>query len=404
MTRLRRGPARPAHGLSQALVCASALLAALFGALWHAPVAEAAPWYDDGGGNGCISCHTGFENGTGILHFQHLNNFGPTTCNVCHTSGGGSVPVLTYSSGPGGGLGCAGCHGRDYGETSPNSGNPKSTAYALRDIHVANGVASCGLSGGCHVPGQLGHPATFPSVFPENVAPVYYNVLFSALTDPCSAAQEDIPADADADGLDNDGDGDKDYPADLDCPMPTPTPAFECGAAPAVGCIAPGKGVVVVSEKAAGKEKLKVVMTKLQAAVTPADFGDPVDGDTAYKVCIYDDADVLAGEYTVDEAGNTCDGAPCFKEISGKGFKYKDKTTTADGVLKMNLFGGDPGKGKIVVVAKNKAATMPTGTAAALLSQPSATVQVITSDASCFGGSYGTVKKADGSLFKALTP
>ncbi len=56
------------------------------------------------------------------------------------------------------------------------------------------------------------------------------------------------------------------------------------------------------------------------------------------------------------------------------------------------------------MVGKNKASTMPTGTAAALLNETSATVQVLSSDASCFGMTLPQVKKADGSLFKAVGP
>jgi hypothetical protein len=55
-------------------------------------------------------------------------------------------------------------------------------------------------------------------------------------------------------------------------------------------------------------------------------------------------------------------------------------------------------------IGKNSASTLPTGVAAALQDETSATVQVLTSDASCFGVSLTQVKKADGALFKALGP
>jgi hypothetical protein len=357
-------------------------------------------------GVGCVECHNGFQSGTGVLHQRHRIDFGITQCNLCHPNGGGTVPVLTYWSGTGGGLGCAGCHGRDYGEVSPNSGQPKATAYGLRLFHINNGVAVCAT---CHVPGSLGHPNPFPPLFGEEVAPPYYNASFSNLTDPCSSSQEDLSSDADSVGLDNDGDGSADWPADGDCaepvtPTPTPTPPpFDCGPTPAGGCIAAGKGVVVVNEKKAGKEKLKVALKKLQTAVVPSQFGDPVTGSTAYKVCIYDAANQLSGEYNVAQAGAICDDQSCWS-TSGKGYKYRDKSATADGILKINLFGGDPGKGKVMFGGKNSASTMPTGIAAALQDETSATVQVLTSDASCFGVTLPQVKKADGALFKALGP
>lgn len=374
--------------------------AALVALLAAPDTGRAFPEYNDGGGTGCVSCHPGFTGGPGAaLHNQHVNTLGPTTCNLCHPSGGGTKPVLTYHSGPGGGLGCAGCHGRDYGETSPLSGQPKSSAYGLRQHHANNGEASCN---GCHVGGSLGHPNPLPTIFPENVLPIYYNALYSNLTDSCSSAQEDMAFDVDTVGLDNDGDGDADYPDDLDCPVPTPTPTFECPATPEAGCVAAGRGVLVISEKAAGKEKFKAVLSKLQASVDPSDYGDPVGGTTAYKLCVYDDQDALQGEYTVDQGGATCDGNPCFTTAGDKGFKYKDKLLTDDGVGKMNLFGGDAGKGKIVVVGKNKEGTMPTGAAAGLDGSTSATAQLLAEDAACFEAVLTDVKKNDGLLFKGV--
>jgi hypothetical protein len=68
----------------------------------------------------------------------------------------------------------------------------------------------------------------------------------------------------------------------------------------------------------------------------------------------------------------------------------------------------DSGKGKVTVQAANEAkkdqVELPTGIAAALSGATSATVQVVTSDASCTGATLTTVKKADGTQFKATTP
>jgi hypothetical protein len=385
-----------------------AVAATLFCATLSTSSAFAYPSYDNGAGVGCVSCHNGFQGGNGPLHFQHRTRFGVTTCNLCHPNGGGTTPVNTYWSGPGGGYGCAGCHGQDYGETSPNSGQPKATSYGLRQFHVAQGITTCGTTG-CHKPGTQGHSNPFPPLLSENVPPPYFSPAFSSLTNPCDSSQEDLPFDADSVGLDNDGDGFADWPADSDCPQPptpTPTPMLgvACGTAPAVLCVAPEKGSLLVNEKKPGKEKIKVSLTKLQASVTQSQFGNPISGTTAYAVCIYDAANQLAGEYTVDRAGDTCDGKPCWAAISDKGYKYSDKGTTADGILKMKLSGGDAGKGKIKVLGKNSSSNLPLGVAALLQNQTSATVQVLTSDASCFGVGLSEVKKADGTVFSAKGP
>jgi hypothetical protein len=381
----------------------------LFCSMLWAPSADAYPSYDDGFGVGCVSCHNGFQGGNGPLHLQHRTNFGVTTCNLCHPSGGGTTPVLTYHSGPSGGFGCAGCHGVDYGETSPNSGQPKATAYGLRQFHINQGVMVCSTAGGCHVPGSLGHPNPFPAIKPEHVPPPYYNAAYSNLTDPCASVQEDLPFDVDSVGLDNDGDGFADYPADSDCSAPaTPTPTplgIACGTAPAMGCIAPEKGSLSVDEKKPGKEKLKVKLTKLQSTVMQSQFGDPVSGTTEYAICIYDSANQLKGSYIVARAGDTCSGAPCWLAISDKGYKYGDKSAAAaDGIIKMKLSGGDAGKGKIKVLGKNTTGQLPLGVAAQLQNQTSAKVQIVTSDAACFEVGLTQVKKADGTVFKAAAP
>ncbi len=367
--------------------------------------------YDDGVtmvgmGAGCVDCHNGFLGGNGALHQNHRFQLDVQSCNLCHPSGGGSTPVLTYFSGSGGGFGCAGCHGQDYGETSPLSGQPKATSYGLRQVHAANGITVCA---GCHVPGAFGSPNPFPALFGENELPPYYSPIFSNLTDPCASAEEDMPFDPDSVGLDNDGDGFVDYPADSDCgpaatPTPTSTPVpFDCGVTPIPDCVAPAKAVLLVNEKKVGKEKLKVVLKKLLEPLVQGDFGDPVAGSSAYKVCIYDGADQLSGDYTVDRAGDICGDKPCWSTVSTKGYKYGDKGTSAHGILKMKMLAGDAGKGKVLIVGKNNTATMPLGVAAALQDATSATVQVLTNDALCFGTSLSRVKKADGLIFKAIS-
>jgi hypothetical protein len=386
--------------------------------LW-ASNAHAYPEYNDGLGNGCVHCHPDFSGGPQyILHFVHTNKFKITQCNFCHENGGGSLPVKTYFSGPGGGYGCAGCHGRVYGETSPNSGQPKATAYGLRAYHAAHGVTECA---DCHYEGNpaVGAPNSFPPILGENVAPPYYGASGTALRNPCDSHQEDTSFDADNLGLDNDGDGLRDYPADPDCPTTTTTTTSTttttttlpvgCGPAPA-GCITPEKGVFLVSEKKAGKEKLKLAMKKLQSALVQSDFGDPIAGSTSYAVCVYDDVDQLIGEMSVARAGDNCGSPPkpCWKTVSTKGYKYSDKLTKADGILKMIMSGGDAGKGRIVIIGKNKASSglnfLPTGIAPLLENNTQATVQVLTSDADCFGVTVTQVKKADGAIFKAVGP
>jgi|GEM_PF-1646985 len=401
--------------LATTVICGASCGAALLCVMLWAPAAHGYPMYDDAFGNGCVQCHTTFRGGlaSSKLHYQHLTKFGITECNLCHPSGGGSTPVRTYVSGTGGGLGCAGCHGLDYGETSPLSGLPKATGYGLRQAHANVGVTICST---CHQPGEYGSPNPFPAILPENVAPPYYGRSNNNLKNPCDRTQEESTMDANTVGLDNDGNGFADWPDDVNCTEPTTTTTtttlpIECEATPAVGCIAAEGGNLLVEEKSAGKEKLKITLKKLQTAVTQAQFGDPLSsGGTSYAICIYDQADILRDSISVARAGDSCGSPPkdCWAAVSTKGYKYNDKDLTADGIQKILLSGGDAGKGKITVAGKNNASkgqnSLPTGVAALLQSSTQARVQLLTSATSCFEVTVTQVKKADGSTFSATGP
>jgi chitodextrinase len=108
------------------------------------------------------------------------------------------------------GLGCAGCHGRDYGETIgadhrglPIAGLPKSSGFGLRKHHLNSGINVCL---GCHA------DVLQADIEPEDVGPLYYAradvSLGGSPVDSCtnedSANTE--PLGNDSVGLDNDGD------------------------------------------------------------------------------------------------------------------------------------------------------------------------------------------------------
>jgi hypothetical protein len=181
------------------------LLAATTLLTWAARV-DAFPMYNDGSGGGCVSCHNGYTN-EGSLHLAHLTKFGITNCGLCHMSpAGGDTPVYTYQSAVG--LGCAGCHGNNYGQTSIHSGMPKATAYGLRRKHALEfaALSQPDLCSTCHYPGSpvTGDPDPAPAIYDETVPPPYYNQPTNNLTDPCSTAQESFDNTV---GLDNDGNG-----------------------------------------------------------------------------------------------------------------------------------------------------------------------------------------------------
>jgi hypothetical protein len=172
--------------------------------------------------------------------------------------------------------------------------------------------------------------------------------------------------------------------------------------------VGPGKGILLVKEKSPGREKFKAVFKNLKSSVNQSQFGAPVTGSTSYTVCVYDENDLLVGDMEVDRAQSNCGTPPrpCWKALSTKGYKYNDKDVSADGIQQIMVKGGDEGKGKVIVKGKNNALrgqlSLPTGMAPLLQHHTKATVQIVTSDADCFGVAAEDVKKADGLMFKAL--
>jgi YVTN family beta-propeller protein len=185
-----------------------------------------------------------------------------------------------------------------------------------------------------------------------------------------------------------------------------------CDPSPNLGCETGfQKGLFMAKENVAGKEKLLAKFIRGPALAQGA-FGNPLDpGGTSYALCIYNSGGTLVGELEIDRAGDTCSAGvnDCWKAIggnppNGKGYKFKDAATASDGVFKMTLKGGDPGKSKALVKAKNKQSDgltfLPTGIAAGLSGGSGATVQLISSDADCISMTLTVIKMDDPDFFK----
>ena len=175
----------------------------------QARIATAYERYNDG----CHTCHGAFYDATsprGTIfpgnskHAMHANVMA-TNCFLCHRDGDNWNPYIGWSNGTAHNppVGCTGCHGRDYGSNTGNSG------AGLRAHHAFEGVTECAT---CH--GQD------PTPLPENVAPIYYGTPDTSVDDPCNRALSYLEnwSVGDTLGLDNDGDGLFDGSDDDCCP------------------------------------------------------------------------------------------------------------------------------------------------------------------------------------------
>ena len=177
-----------------------------------------------------------------------------------------------------------------------------------------------------------------------------------------------------------------------------------CPAVPFPDCLVASKAKLKIAEKKRGSEKLSVQLKGFSGETTPASFGDPIAGATAYDICLWREDDPVV-RLTVDRGmGATCAGKPCWKAKGTKGWSYKDKETSASGVKSLGLLGGPNGKGSVKATAGNKLKKgqdyLPYGIAGRYANATSAFVQIAASDGTCVEAELG-VSKADGKQVKA---
>jgi hypothetical protein len=76
-----------------------------------------------------------------------------------------------------------------------------------------------------------------------------------------------------------------------------------------------------------------------------SDFGDPMD-DTSYVLCVADaSAEVLLAAPAT--GGSSCEGKPCWRRVGTRGFKYVDKSGSADGLRTLAAKADAHGVGKL---------------------------------------------------------
>jgi cysteine-rich repeat protein len=207
-------------------------------------------------------------------------------------------------------------------------------------------------------------------------------------TDPCGdGSTQGVCGEVCDDGNTNSGDG---------CSA-TCQPEFDvCTPAPLVGCraAAPTKSQLAIKNKTPDtKDQTQWKWSK--GAITPkADFGDPT-ATTTYQLCIYADG-ALFSEASVP-AGGMCGTKFCWK-ANAKGFQYKNKLGTPEGVTQLALKEGlVAGKAQIQVKGKGDNLDLP---AVLSITQP-VVVQLKNSNNVCWETIHcAPASKNDGVQFK----
>jgi hypothetical protein len=180
-----------------------------------------------------------------------------------------------------------------------------------------------------------------------------------------------------------------------------------CGAAPIPGCRTPGQAMLQINNNLDdGGDKLS--WRWIKGLTTFQEFGDPANGSTDYRICVYDTVAGVPSLTTgaLAPAGGICaKGQPCWKAIgrtTPKGFVYNDKGVTPDGYLKIALRARTTGKGKITVRVAGLELPMP---ALPLNQDPEVIVQLSNSEGGCWEAVYAGPSVENTSIqFKMRVP
>ena len=170
-------------------------------------------------------------------------------------------------------------------------------------------------------------------------------------------------------------------------------PGLGCTTTPLAGCRQPfsaEKASVVMKDKSPKTDKNLFKWKWIRGErTTVAEFGDPLTASTNYQLCVYDQTGLLTKANA--PGGGLCGSnpKPCWKATGIKGFRYKDKDLTPDGIQKMILKEGADGKAKILVNVKGALFDMPDLGA---IQQP-LTIQIQNTSGLCWEAVYSAPPK-----------
>ena len=142
-------------------------------------------------------------------------------------------------------------------------------------------------------------------------------------------------------------------------PTVTNTPSGLCSLTPRAGCRTPVgfKKRLRISDK----KDLVTWRWRTTGSIAVADFGDPVN-TTSYSFCVYAGATPTFVMELRAPFDGTCGTKPCWKARGpggSKGFRYKDKDRTPDGITRLVLRTTPPSLADIVLRARGTNIPMP---------------------------------------------
>ncbi len=173
-------------------------------------------------------------------------------------------------------------------------------------------------------------------------------------------------------------------------PSPTPTLSSGCAVAPRAGCQLQQRGSGITLKTVSHTARWKWLGGGMPADL--AEFGDPVNGSTAYDWCIYDtsaSSPSLAFAARVPPHG-ACGAHPCWQQTHNR-FSYTNPAATPNGVTRMTLRPSSGAGAAIVVNGRGANLHLPAPATGSLLLRefPQVIVQLQRSDsAACWEATF----------------
>lgn len=176
-----------------------------------------------------------------------------------------------------------------------------------------------------------------------------------------------------------------------------------CGPAPETGCRLSQPFGSVLTIVDGSKDKMVWKLSRGDAT-SLGDFLDPTQTGRNLSVCLYDDSPAPQPIFESNIAGGgLCAGKACWKDLNGKGYKYKNKGGAGSGgVTVMKFKAGDSGKAKILVKGSGSFLAIPT-----LPLVDTVTAQLVIDDgltSECWQSTFPFALTNDGSKFKSKGP
>jgi sugar lactone lactonase YvrE len=169
---------------------------------------------------------------------------------------------------------------------------------------------------------------------------------------------------------------------------PTPTPVPVCAPLPRTGCRDSSAARLKVRVRSSTSRQ--IAWRWLKGSVPVAEFGDPT-ASTSYALCLYDEESLQAEHVLKVEAGagGLCPAKACWKAVGGsslRGYRYRDGEGHQDGVGKIAMTGGKPGRDKILFSGKGPLLPVPERASSAEMfhQDQNVTAQLVNSDGFCW--------------------